>query len=440
MTALFVSIFIAIPKVFDYNTVKDNWEDYRCRPEIMMFSDFWGFPAADNIEYCLKNGFNTQAQGVVAPFYSYLGVFINVLMTILNGLNSVRVTFTTMVGTISQVFSDFSQRFKQLFFRIQMAAIRMKYLMGRIFATVYAILFMGMSGIQAVNNFGRTFLFSFLDTFCFDPDTPVVLSRGTVPIKDVRIGDIFPSTGARVTSTFKFAADGQSMVTLKKGNVLVSTNHYVKSSTGKWIRSDSHPDATPTSPWSGGTERPLICLNTDMHSFPVGDYLFCDYDETSAGDRAAMEWVKKSINGLSGARPFLYDEHKPASPSSYTTAIGSDTLIKTPAGHLPASAIRLGDRLTLGRVVGIVKKEVAEWVEIDGVRLGEAQLVWDETTIQWRRACELAPLKTGLKNFYSFVVSPSACFETTTGLMLRDYVEVHSPEAEVSYTEALTEC
>jgi hypothetical protein len=228
------------------------------------------------------------------------------------------------------------------------------------------------------------------------------------------------------------------MVTLKNGNVLVSTNHYVKSPGGKWIRSDAHPDATPAAPWAGGTERPLICLNTDAHSFPVGDYLFCDYDETSAGDRAAMEWVRKSINGSSLKQG--YDEHKPASPSSYTTAIGGDTLIKTPSGHLPASAIRLGDRLTLGRVVGIVKKEVAEWVEIDGVRLGEAQLVWDETAIQWRRACELAPLKTGLKNFYSFVVSPSACFETTTGLMLRDYVEVHSPEAEVSYTEALTEC
>lgn len=423
-------MFLTIPKVFDYQTVRDNWEEYRCRPDIMMFADMFGYSATENIEFCLKHGFDSQAREVVAPFYSYLEVFVNTLMTLLGGLNSIRMTFTTIVGTVSQTFREFGERFKQLFFRIQVAAIRMKYLMGRIFGTVYAILFMGMSGIQAVNNFGNTFLFTFLDTFCFDPDTPVVLTRGTVPIREVRIGDLFAATGARVTSTFKFAADGQPMVTL--GDVLVSTNHYVKSKTGKWIRADEHPDARPAPPWTGGACRPLICLNTDNHAFPVGKYEFCDYDETSAGDRAAMDWVSERINGST---------HKSAtSISSYTTALGADTLIKTPTGTLPASSIRLGDRLTLGRVIGIVKKEVADWVVIDGVRLGEAQLVWDETTVQWKRAAELAPLKTGLCIFYSFVVSPSACFETATGLMLRDYVEVHSPEAELSYTQALTEC
>lgn len=436
LTAFFVFMFLTIPKVFDYQTVRANWEEYRCRPEIMMFADAFGHSAADNIQFCLKHGFDSQAKEVIAPFYSYLEVFVNTLMTLLSSLNSIRMTFTTIVGTVSQTFREFGERFKQLFFRIQMAAIRMKYLMGRVFGTVYSILFMGMAGIQAVNNLGNTFLFTFLDTFCFDPDTPVVLTRGTVPIREVCIGDLFAATGARVTSTFKFAADGQSMVRIGKGDqaVLVSTNHYVKSASNKWIRADEHPDSQPAKPWSGGTHRPLICLNTDTHSFTVGGYEFCDYDETSAGDRATMDWVSERINGASSAAKGA------KMPSSYTTAVGANTLIKTPTTDIPASAIRLGDRLTLGRVVGIVKKEVAEWVDIDGVRLGEAQLVWDEKLVQWRRACELAPLKTGLRIFYSFVVSPSACFETSTGLMLRDYVEVHSPEAELSYTQALTEC
>jgi hypothetical protein len=427
LTALFACILISIPKVFDFQKVKANWEEYRCRPDIMMFADFFGHSSSENINFCLKHGFDAQANQVIAPFYSYLEIFVNTLMTLLSGLNSVRMTFTTIVGTVSKTFSEFSDRFKQLFFRIQMAAIRMKYLMGRVFGTVYAILFMGMSSIQAVNNFGNTFLFKFLDTFCFDPDTPVVLTRGTVPIKSVRIGDIFAETGTRVTSTFKFSADGQPMVTL--GSVLVSTNHYVKYN-GKWIRADEHPDSVAAPPWKGGNGRPLICLNTETHSFPVGGYEFCDYDETSAGDHAAMQWVSERING------------KPArsSPHSYTTVVGEDTQIMTRDGCLPASSVRLGERLTLGRVVGIVKKEVDQWVVIDGIRLGEAQLVWDEENIQWRRATEFAPLKTGLAVFYSFIVTPSACFETANGLMLRDYMEVHSPEAELSYTHALTEC
>ena len=49
--------------------------------------------------------------------------------------------------------------------------------MGRVFATMYAVIFMGLSGIKATTNFGNTFLFKFLDTFCFDPDTKVILKN-----------------------------------------------------------------------------------------------------------------------------------------------------------------------------------------------------------------------------------------------------------------------
>jgi hypothetical protein len=37
---------------------------------------------------------------------------------------------------------------------------------------MYSIIFMGMSGIKAMDNFGNTFLFKFLDTFCFVSTRP----------------------------------------------------------------------------------------------------------------------------------------------------------------------------------------------------------------------------------------------------------------------------
>jgi len=39
--------------------------------------------------------------------------------------------------------------------------------------------------------------------------------------------------------------------------------------------------------------------------------------------------------------------------------------------------------------------------------------------------------------FYSFVVSPSATLETSKGVMFRDYIEIHDPDMETSYAEAL---
>ena len=95
-----------------------------------------------------------------------------------------------------------------------MSAIRLKFLMGRVFGTMYSVMFMGMAGIKATQNFGNTFLFKFLDTFCFDPDTPIyVEGKGTIPISEVKMGDELEG-GGKVTSLFRFHADGQPMVKL----------------------------------------------------------------------------------------------------------------------------------------------------------------------------------------------------------------------------------
>ena len=444
MTLLFVGILVGTSKAMDFQAVKNNWPAYRCRPDIMVFADLFGHSATENIQFCLKNGFDAQAKELVGPFYTYMQMFVNTLMTLLSGLNSIRMIFSTIVGTISKTFSEFSDRFKQLFFRIQMTAIRMKFLMGRIFATVYAMMFMGMSSIQAVSNFGNGFLFKFLDTFCFDPDTPVELLRGTVPISKVRIGDCFAKDGGRVTAVFRFAADGQRMVHL--GDVLVSTNHNVRCpTTGAWIHAEDHPDARVAPDWAGGTTRPLICLNTDTHTFPVGGYNFCDYDETPEGDKAAMKWATDALNGLSkgSANGLAKGSANGLAKGStaarkYDTAVGAETPILTFTGSpIIASSIRLGDRLTHGTVAGIVKKEVADWYVVKGTRLAEAQLVWSETQQKWRRAVDVGRHEEGLEVFYSFVVTPSASFETEGGLMLRDYVEIHSPDAEAPYTQAL---
>lgn len=412
-------------KIVDIQKVKDNWETYRCRPDVMLMADYYGHDSGENLGYCLKNGFDKRAMEAISPFYTYLGKFVEVLMTMLNSINSIRMIFATIIGSATQIFTEFSGRIKALFYRFQMAAIRMKMLMGRVFATMYAVIFMGMAGIKATQNFGNTFLFKFLDTFCFDPDTGIVLQNGTqIPIKEVKVGDYLRG-GQKVTATFQFAADGQEMVVLD--GILVSTNHYIRFQ-DKWIEAKDHPDAIPAKDWSGGNVRPLICLNTDTHTIPIGKYIFSDYDETSEGDEAAMKMATDILNGKAA----------PPQKGSSEMACGPQTLIKTVYGLVPADQITLGTVLSHGTVVGLVKKECRSICRINGERFAAGTCIWSPEHNRWLRAFQLskpAIMPTPFV-FYSFVVTPSATIETQS-TVFRDYVEVHSKDMEASYSAAI---
>jgi hypothetical protein len=436
-TLIFIGILVGFSKLADVDKITKNWDKYRCRPDVMIMAGFYGHDATENMEFCLKHGFDERAKAAIGPFYTYLKDFVNILLTMLASINSIRMIFATIVGSVTKVFGEFSGRLQVLFQRIQMSAIRLKFLMGRVFGTMYSVMFMGMAGIKATQNFGNTFLFKFLDTFCFDPDTPVTIKgKGEIAIRDVKIGDEFMG-GERVTSTFQFNADGQAMVYFpsikcSKG-ITVSTNHYVLYE-GKWIKSSEHPHATPAEDWSGGVSRPLICLNTSTNSFSVGDYVFRDYDENESGDAEAMDLALKMLNGKESS------SEEPR-PSSSAMACSADTMIplKNNPFPVPISCVPLGAQLPTGRVIGIVKKECDEACEYYGERFAPATAVWCNETNKWRRVSSIVPVVKLAKPeiFYSLVVTPSASIQTERGTMFRDYVEVHSPDLEAPYAASM---
>ncbi len=430
LTLIFIGIIVGFSRFVDIQEVKSNWPKYRCRPDVMLMANLYGHDANENLEFCLKNGFDERAGKAMGPFYTFMAKFVGILITLLDSINSIRLTFATIVGTASKIFSEFSMRIRAFLYRIQVVALRIKYLMGRITATMTSLLFMGVSGIKATQNFGNTFLFNFLDTFCFDPETPVsIVSKGIIPIKDVKIGDVFTKGGDKVTSIFQFFADGQDMVKLGK-NIIVSTNHYLLHK-GKWIQARDHPEATPITPWSGGFEKPIICLNTNTHQFSVGNYIFRDYDETEEADYETMKHVLQSLNNKATEITNYINYH---------TCCHKNTLIKLDNNiSIPAFSVKLGDTLQTGTVVGVVKKEISEVCEYKNTLLTPGTAVWHEEEQKWRRVSDLCSVRTldTSEQFYSFIVSPSACIETASGVIFRDYLEVHSPDTERVYTEKL---
>ena len=411
--------------------ISANWSQNRCKPHIMPFASLYGYNTSENFNYCMTNIISDQAGNSLGPIYKILATFIGTISTLISTANSLRLSLATLVGGITKVFQEFSERFNTLMVRIRVSTVRMKMLFGRLFATFNAIIYMGMSGITAVSNLGDTFLFKFLDTFCFDPDTLIdIKGKGRIPIKNVVIGDVLSLTGGSVTATFKFYSDGQAMV--KIGNdIRVSTNHYVQLPKGGFVKADKHPDAVAAADWSGGIERPLICLNTNDHIIPVGEYRFLDYDETDAADKPTMIKIENILNGKNTASEPSCLEYSPGFDSTTKIALKN-------GGFIMAKFVKLGQEISKGKVVGIIQKNIETFVRIGEDLISASALVWDSKTNSWKRAWHLGKIFKKKQVAYSFVVSPTATIETRQGTMIRDYMEIMSPDSEAEYTREIT--
>jgi hypothetical protein len=410
--------------------VKKNWAKYRCQPSVMPFAALYGQNTADNFSFCMKNIFMSHATEVTSPFTSILGLFSEVLGDIYTAMNSMRESVASMGGGINVIFQDFTDRIAFFFFQLRISAIRIKTLIGRMYALMFSVLYMGMSSVTAGSNFSNTALFSFLDTFCFVPETKLdVLGKGLVPISDIVIGDVLLPTKSRVTSKFHFTAHGQPMVKFKNG-IEVSTNHYILHK-GSWIESANHPDAIHTGPYS---RESLFCLNTSDHTIPIGSYVFRDYDETDAANLPTMRMIEERLAGKkasnASSKPYPFKEN---SPSFHPSTL----LVKKDRTTSPLHAIRVGDVLSTGsKVVGIVHKEVTEIGTWNNTCMGSATLVWTGET--WSRIGSISPVQTVPATvFVSLIVVPNSQIELADGAFVRDYLELCSPDAEEFYEKEL---
>jgi len=420
---LMIGLWYAASSALNIAEVSANWPKYRCSPTVMPFASLYGYDTSQNFNYCLKGIFEGQLGGVTGPFSTILGTITTTLMTFLKNLNSMRIMISTLVGGISQILQEFADRFKLLFSQIKLSFLKLQMLMKRLFGTFHSVIYMGLSAIQVGQNFSETFIFKFLDTFCFAPETLIdVHGRGLIPIKNVLLGDSLLNN-TKVTSVYRFMANGQPMVSLN--GIIVSTNHFVRFN-NNFIEAKNHPDAVPIASWSGGELRPLICLDTTSHTIPIQDYIFSDWDETNAIDEQYMldnESVLNNVKPQKQQRPWIF---QPALADSIELVCSNN--IKKQCNE-----IQLGDQLSTGRVMGIGKRLIYEWCELpSGLLVTPSTLFWNEKS--WVRAGNYSEThkSSNPRIFYSFVVlgNGSGTIELSSGEYVRDMCEVHSPDTE----------
>ena len=413
----------------DIDRIKADWPNQRCSPLIMPFAGFFGHSPKENFDFCMGKIFDGHSTPILGSIGAIFSQFTSLLKSIFNSINSIRNIISSLGGGINVVFQEFTDRITNFFFELRMSAIRLKMLFGRVYATLFSVMYMGLSGITGMSSFTNTFLFSFLDTFCFPGETEIMVLKDNravpTPIKEVKIGDVLLPGRTTVTATFRFYSRGQAMVQL--GRTVVSTNHYVMYN-GKPIMAGEHPHAIQLGPWN--SDEHLYCVNTTDHTIPVGGLTFMDYDETPEGDAATLQWIEERINARSSqGKKYPYVDA--------CFAIQEDAKIKTESGLRAAKEIKIGDRLTTGcEVVGVIRRRVSEaCVLSSGVKVTPATLYWKDT--QWLRYGEHHVYESIDAEFVSFVVTPHSQIELEDGTRVRDYMELCSPDAEMHYTALL---
>jgi hypothetical protein len=432
--AFFALITYFIVQFAQISEISKNWPKYRCRPQIMPFASLYGYNTQENFSYCLTNIFKDQSSTTLGPLFSILANFGGVLGSLLGSINNLRLQGASLFGGITKIFSEFTTRISMVSLKIQTSAIRIKSLMNRVQTTMFAIMYMGLSAVNAATSFGDTALFRFLDTFCFPPETLIEVinvdtkSIDTIKIKDIYIGQKLKN-GKQITSTFKFHVVDQPMVQI--GDIKVSSNHYVLDKMlGSFVKAINHPDAILSDPWTGE----LICLNCQGNTFDIGIYTFLDYDETPEGDHDTMNWIEQHLNGSN-------NEFGPRHNYDYTTVVKSNTrVVKKDGSDLPINEVNLNDILSMGKVIGIVKKVVYETCTTSlGTELTPATLIWDIDFKKWTRAGELYPIKKLLapQIFMNLIIEKHATLQISTGEFIRDYVEIHSPDSEQFYSKII---
>ena len=436
-TALFVVILLitiafvltfGVSKIFDVRNIKKNWATERCKPMIMPFAGLFGYDSKENFEFCLGKVFNTHSMPFFGSMGTMMGHFTGLLQNVFDSIGSLRNTIASLGGGINVIFQEFTERISTFFFRLRVSAIHIKTLIGRMYAIMFSVMYMGLSGITGMTSFTNTFLFSFLNTFCFPGNTLIeVEGKGNIPIKDIKNGDVLNQTNSTVTGTFRFYSRGQPMV--KLGSTTVSTNHYVMY-LGYPIMAEEHPDAISLGPWD--SDEPLYCLGTSNNRIPVGKHVFLDYDETSDGDKETMNFIESTINGKEL-------EHIGYKFTEYCPAIGENTKIRTENGVVLAKDINIGDKLNTGsKVVGLIRRQVSEICTLlDGTIVTPSTLVWDEEFNKWNRVGNIIDCKREEAELVSFIVVPNSQIELENGIRIRDYMELCSPDSEMYYSKCL---
>jgi hypothetical protein len=107
---------------------------------------------------------------------------------------------------------------------------------------------------------------------CFDKNTKLMLKRGKVQIKDIKVGDEM-FDGSKITAFFKLSTYGKKMYQIDK--LKISGSHKIQYG-DIWIEAKNHPAAVLIEDYC---EPFIYCLNTTSKRIKIDQHILLDWDD-----------------------------------------------------------------------------------------------------------------------------------------------------------------
>ncbi len=367
---LLIGLFFLLESMSQAAQTSNNWPEVRCQPQNMMLAGLYGYDANENFQFCLQQIIQDSTKSSTAPFAQGMGGFTSVLQNLMSSANSFRTTLATMTGGIIKIIGEFKSRMTALMGRVKLTASRMKAMMYRVYGTMFAVMYMGISAQTGIANFGDTFIFKFIDTFCFAPDTRIVMTdRSENMICSLRVGDVL--AGKSVVEAIIECPGSDDMYEIY--GVRVSGRHRIWSSDlNKFISVKEHPDAKKSH-----AEPKLWTLITSNREIPVKGLdkvvRFADWEELPHTDEAAASWdaiVQQILN----------KEIKAIRAVKSAPCIDKSVLVyKYQAGLTPIGLIQVGDWIhdsgVWVKVMGRCEREVSTAIGTLGNRITDGMWI-----------------------------------------------------------------
>jgi hypothetical protein len=221
---------------------------------------------------CTMKRFQDYTGFVVDPIMGQFTQVNSIVSNIGGAMNDMRgmmaQTRTGFLGMIGSVFG----KIHNLMSQFQYIIIRMRTLMARLVGIMVSFTNIFYTGQQTAPSIMNGPIGQTVNFLCFDEDTLIKTGSGNLTyMKNLKLGDFLPHNNT-VTSVYNIDGTGVPMYML--GTAKVSGGHKV------WYQDNfipvaDHPDAVPTS-----DSRNLVCINTHLRSFSVGNHIFMDFTET----------------------------------------------------------------------------------------------------------------------------------------------------------------
>ena len=387
---LFIGLFAAVESMSTAAQTSNNWSEVRCEPQNMLLAGLYGHDANENFQFCLQQIIQGSTKSSTAPFAQGMGGFTTVLQNLMSSANSFRTTLATMAGGIIKIIGEFKARMTALMGRVKLTASRMKAMMYRVYGTMFAVMYMGMSAQTGIANFGDTFIFKFIDTFCFAPDTRVIMANESEEsISRLQLGDILKG-GSVVEAIIE--CPGSADIYEIYG-IRVSGRHRIWSSDlSRFICVKDHPDAKK----SNVPEPVLWTLITSNREIPVkglhkndknGQVVrFADWEELPDTPSAAKEWdciVQQILNKR------IENTRVPKSAPCIERTV---LVYKHQAGLTPIGLVQVGDWIydsnTWVQVTGRCEREVDTYIGNLGSRITDGIWILDNGT--WKHSTQVS--------------------------------------------------